>query len=89
MFVTTVVVGAVSLSVSYDLNQRPYLRDVVFYLGALAWTVIIVYRKKIDLLQAIGIYVVVVVVVVESIIRQLRMTGIGILEVEETCRVHT
>ena len=82
MFVTTVVVGAVSLSVSYDLNQRPYLRDVVFYLGALAWTVIIVYRKKIDLLQAIGIYVVVVVVVVVVV-------GIGILEVEETCRVHT
>ena len=55
MFVTTVVVGVVSLSVTYDLNQRPYLRDVVFYLGALAWTVIIVYRKRIDLLQAVGI----------------------------------
>ena len=56
MFVTTVVVGAVSLSVavSYDVKQRPYLRDVVFNLVALAWTVIIVYRKKIDLLQAIG-----------------------------------
>ena len=55
MFVTTVVVGVVSLSVSYDLNQRPYVRDVVFYLGALAWTVIIVHRKKINLLQAVGI----------------------------------
>ncbi|CAB3983642.1 Sodium potassium calcium exchanger 6, mitochondrial [Paramuricea clavata] len=67
MFVTTVVVGAVSLSVSYDLNQRPYLRDVVFYLGALAWTVIIVYRKKIDLLQAIGfiiLYILYVLVVI-------------------------
>ena len=54
MFVTTVVVGSVSISVSYDLNQRPYIRDLVFYLGALGWTIIIVYRKKIDSLQAIG-----------------------------------
>ena len=54
MFVTTVVVGVVSISVTYDLNQRPYLRDILFYLGALAWTVIIVYRKKMNLLQAVG-----------------------------------
>ena len=54
MFVTTVLVGAVSLSVTCNLNQRPYLRDIVFYLGALAWTFIIVYRKKIDFPQAIG-----------------------------------
>lgn len=57
MFVTTVVVGVVSISVSYDLNQRPYLRDILFYLGALAWTVIIVYRKKMNLLQAIGMMI--------------------------------
>ena len=54
MFVTTVVVGVVSISVTFDLNQRPYLRDILFYLGALAWTVIIVYRKKMNLLQAVG-----------------------------------
>ena len=54
MFVTTVVVGAVSLSVSYDLNQRPYLRDVMFYLVALAWTFIIIYKKRITLAEAIG-----------------------------------
>ncbi|XP_028400494.1 mitochondrial sodium/calcium exchanger protein-like [Dendronephthya gigantea] len=67
MFVTTIVVGVVSLSVTYDLNQRPYLRDVVFYLGALAWTLIIVYRKKIDFPQAIGfivLYIVYVLVVI-------------------------
>ncbi len=69
MFVTTVVVGVVSLSVSYDLNQRPYLRDVVFYLGALTWTVIIVYKKKIDLLQAIGITIITVdVLLIQSAI---------------------
>ena len=53
-FVTTVVVGAVSLAVSCDLNQRPYLRDVLFYLGALAGMVIIIHKKKITMYEAIG-----------------------------------
>ena len=54
IFVTTVVVGVVSLAVSCDLNQRPYLRDVLFYLGALAWMVIIIHKKKITMYEAIG-----------------------------------
>lgn len=54
MFVTTVVVGVISLSVSCELNQRPYLRDVVFYMAALACTFIIVFRKKIVFIQALG-----------------------------------
>ena len=55
MFLTTVVVGMVSFYPTSDLKQRPYLRDIIFNLVALTWTVIIVYRKEISLLQAIGI----------------------------------
>ena len=54
LFVTTVVVGVVSFNAPYDLKQRPYLRDIVFNLGALASIAIIVYRKEINLLQAVG-----------------------------------
>ncbi|XP_046840637.1 mitochondrial sodium/calcium exchanger protein-like isoform X2 [Xenia sp. Carnegie-2017] len=68
LFVTTVVVGGISLSVPVNLNQRPYIRDTLFYIAAVFGTFIIVWMKKITITNAIGyivgyvIYVLVVVV---------------------------
>jgi len=36
-FVTTVVVGAVSILVPFKLTRRPFIRDVVVYLIATTW----------------------------------------------------
>lgn len=54
LFVTTVVVGGISLSVPVNLNQRPYIRDTLFYIAAVFGTFIIVWKKKITITNAIG-----------------------------------
>ncbi|XP_048582960.1 mitochondrial sodium/calcium exchanger protein isoform X2 [Nematostella vectensis] len=69
IFVTTVVVGSVTLCTGgFHLNNRPFTRDVLFYLGAVSWMFITMYRQRITMLEAIGFiifyfaYVVVVIV---------------------------
>ena len=37
MFVTTAVAGAVSLAQPFKLMERPFLRDVTFYLISAFW----------------------------------------------------
>ena len=54
MFVTTVVVGAISFSSTVTLTTRPFTRDVLFYLGAVSWTFITLYKESITLGGAIG-----------------------------------
>ena len=45
VFVTTAVAGAVCLSTPFELMQRPFLRDVVFYIAAGFWAFCIFYRS--------------------------------------------
>lgn len=54
MFVTTVVVGAITFVSTVTLTTRPFTRDVLFYLGAVSWTFITLYKENITLGEAIG-----------------------------------
>ena len=68
MFVTTVVAGSIAVTRPFKLAERPFLRDVIFYLGAVFWTFSILYRGYISMAEAIGLiglyvgYVLVVVI---------------------------
>ncbi|CAB1319897.1 unnamed protein product [Coregonus sp. 'balchen'] len=69
IFVTTVVAGAVSLVKPFTVASRPFLRDVIFYMAAIFWTFIILYRGTISLgetLGYLGLYVVYVITVIVS-----------------------
>ena len=44
IFVTTAVAGAVCLSKPFKLMERPFLRDVIFYMTAGFWAFCIFYR---------------------------------------------
>jgi len=52
VFLTTIVVGAVSLYGSFHLMERPFLRDLVFYIVAVFFTFCICYDHKITLIEA-------------------------------------
>ncbi|XP_072047899.1 mitochondrial sodium/calcium exchanger protein-like [Amphiura filiformis] len=54
VFVTTVVAGSIAVTHPFKLAERPFLRDVVFYIGAAFWTFTILYRRQIVLAEAIG-----------------------------------
>ena len=56
MFVTTVVVGVISFISTVTLTTRPFTRDVLFYLGAVAWTFLTLYKENITLGESIGNY---------------------------------
>ncbi|CAH3045249.1 unnamed protein product [Pocillopora meandrina] len=68
IFVTTVVVGVISfISKDLALTNRPFIRDVLFYLGAVSLAFITLHRKKITTPLAIGFiafYVVYIAVVI-------------------------
>ncbi|XP_071790514.1 mitochondrial sodium/calcium exchanger protein-like isoform X1 [Asterias amurensis] len=54
VFVTTVVTGSVSIARPFELAQRPFLRDAIFYVGAAFWTFYILYTGKIWTAEAVG-----------------------------------
>ena len=54
VFVTTVVTGSVSIARPFELAQRPFLRDAIFYVGAAFWTFYILYTGEIWTAEAVG-----------------------------------
>nr|XP_057926476.1 mitochondrial sodium/calcium exchanger protein isoform X2 [Doryrhamphus excisus] len=69
IFVTTVVAGSVALVKPFAVASRPFLRDVIFYMSAVFWTYLILYRGTITLgetLGYLGLYVVYVMTVIIS-----------------------
>ena len=56
VFVTTVVAGSIAVTRPFKLAERPFLRDVIFYIAAAFWTFTILYRQKIVLAEAIGMW---------------------------------
>ena len=54
MFVTTIVVGSVVLSRPFSLTQRPYMRDLIFYIAAVYWTFYILWNNRITIGISIG-----------------------------------
>ncbi|XP_042276759.1 mitochondrial sodium/calcium exchanger protein isoform X3 [Thunnus maccoyii] len=69
IFVTTVVAGSVALVKPFAVASRPFLRDVIFYMAAVYWTFLILYRGTTTLAETLGylgLYVVYVLTVVIS-----------------------
>ncbi|KAM4578407.1 mitochondrial sodium/calcium exchanger protein isoform 2-T2 [Fundulus diaphanus] len=69
IFVTTVVAGCVALVKPFPVASRPFLRDVVFYMVAVFWTFLILYRGTTtlgEMLGYLGLYVVYVLTVIIS-----------------------
>lgn len=68
VFVTTVVVGAVALNSYAQVDRRPFLRDVGFYIVAVVYLMIAFIDNTVTLLEALGLVVVYVVFVVVVVI---------------------
>uniref|UniRef100_A0A3B3TNT0 Solute carrier family 8 member B1 n=1 Tax=Poecilia latipinna TaxID=48699 RepID=A0A3B3TNT0_9TELE len=69
IFVTTVVAGSVALVKPFTVASRPFLRDVIFYMIAVFWTFVILYRGTTTLGEILGylfLYVVYVLTVLIS-----------------------
>ena len=67
MFVTTIVVGAVAVSKPLTLTQRPFLRDIIFYIFAVFWTFYLLWSNSMTIFNAVGfvaLYVFYVAVVI-------------------------
>lgn len=54
IFVTTVVAGSVALVKPFAVASRPFLRDVIFYMAAVFWTFVILYRGTTTLGETLG-----------------------------------
>uniref|UniRef100_A0A1W7RA41 Sodium/potassium/calcium exchanger 6, mitochondrial n=1 Tax=Hadrurus spadix TaxID=141984 RepID=A0A1W7RA41_9SCOR len=54
VFVTTVVAGSICIYKSFNLMQRPFLRDTIFYIVAIYWVFCVCYYGKINLVHSIG-----------------------------------
>lgn len=69
IFVTTVVAGSVALVKPFAVASRPFLRDVIFYMVAVFWTFLMLYRGTTTLTETLGylgLYVVYVLTVIIS-----------------------
>ena len=54
MFVTTIVVGAVTITQPFMLTRRPFIRDIIFYIASVYWTFFMLWNNWISLWVAIG-----------------------------------
>jgi Ca2+/Na+ antiporter len=54
VFVTAVVAGTIAIIHPFDAMQRPFIRDIVFYLAGVFWTFCVMWDKKITKIEAIG-----------------------------------
>ncbi|KAM9744107.1 mitochondrial sodium/calcium exchanger protein [Menidia menidia] len=69
IFVTTVVAGSVAMVKPFAVASRPFLRDVIFYMVAVFWTFLMLYRGTTTLGETLGylsLYAVYVVTVIVS-----------------------
>jgi len=61
------VVGAVTISKPFTLTQRPFLRDIIFYIFAVFWTFALLWYHYMTIYNAVGfvsLYVFYVIVVI-------------------------
>ncbi len=56
IFVTTVVAGSIAVVRPFEAMQRPFLRDVIFYMAAVFFTFFVLYDKKITLAESLGTF---------------------------------
>jgi solute carrier family 24 (sodium/potassium/calcium exchanger), member 6 len=56
VFLTTVVVAAVCMVGPFHAMERPFLRDIIFYMITVFFTFCVCYDGQITLLEASGIH---------------------------------
>ncbi|XP_041854914.1 mitochondrial sodium/calcium exchanger protein isoform X2 [Melanotaenia boesemani] len=69
IFVTTVVAGSVAMVKPFAVASRPFLRDIIFYMVAVFWTFLVLYRGTTtlgEILGYLGLYAVYVLTVIIS-----------------------
>ncbi|XP_059480148.1 mitochondrial sodium/calcium exchanger protein-like [Neocloeon triangulifer] len=54
LFVTTVIAGAIITIRPFKVMDRSFLRDIIFYLGAVYWTFYIFYKGVVTTWEAVG-----------------------------------
>ncbi|XP_033123250.1 mitochondrial sodium/calcium exchanger protein-like isoform X2 [Anneissia japonica] len=68
IFVTTMVAGSIAWVSTFQIAERPFLRDAIFYIAAVYWTYHVLWYETINLATSIGLlglyafYVVVVII---------------------------
>ncbi|CAL1265196.1 unnamed protein product [Larinioides sclopetarius] len=69
IFVTSVVAGSIIVSKPFKIMERPFLRDIIFYVCAAFWTFLRFYYGEVTLLHSIGfiaLYILYILVVIIS-----------------------
>ncbi|GFY62734.1 hypothetical protein TNIN_465071 [Trichonephila inaurata madagascariensis] len=69
IFVTSVVVGSIIVSKPFKIMERPFLRDIIFYVCAAFWTFLRFYYGEVTLWHSIGfiaLYILYILVVIIS-----------------------
>ena len=54
IFVSTVVAGTISIAHPFHAMERPFLRDIIFYIGTVFMTFCILYDGEISLIESIS-----------------------------------
>ncbi|XP_064459628.1 mitochondrial sodium/calcium exchanger protein-like isoform X2 [Ornithodoros turicata] len=69
IYVVCVVAGSICLTQDFKIMERPFLRDIIFYIGATYWAFYIFYTQKMTLYHSIGfiiLYIMFIAFVVTS-----------------------
>ena len=54
IFVTTILIGVIAAIKPFKASERPFLRDIIFYIGAVYWGFYMLWRGKVYLWECIG-----------------------------------
>jgi sodium/potassium/calcium exchanger 6 len=54
IFATTVTAGTIAIICPFNAMERPFLRDVIFYIAATFMTFTVLWNKEIGKVEAIG-----------------------------------
>nr|CAB3266345.1 sodium/potassium/calcium exchanger 6, mitochondrial [Phallusia mammillata] len=92
MLLTTVVAGLVATTHEFTIAERPFMRDMVFFIASSFWTFYILYNGEIKLMSSVGflifyIFYVLVVVVGRYINQRNRAKMVAKLEREKAQQV--
>ena len=55
MFLTTIVVGSIAIAMPFKSMERPFLRDIIFYMVTTYFTFYICYNGSINIYEAAGL----------------------------------
>lgn len=69
IFVTSVIAGSIIVNKPFKIMERPFLRDIVFYICASFWAFLRFYYEEVTLWHSIGfvlLYILYIVVVIAS-----------------------